>query len=632
MALREGNLRTSVYAIIALASFAAVLLAAAPRSSAQSADECLVGVNDQASGYVADGATLCAEAQNKKCTFNLALCLNLSQSGCDAGEIKSEKGTACGKKLKKASRSGTGSACGGFVGVKVKTKKHGTAERTCVVKVMAKTKGKPSRKDSDTVTLMCKPQAGQCSTTTTTTTSPSTTTTTIPMCGNGVREGDEECDDGNTDNTDGCTNACKLAACGDGFVHAGVEQCDPPCGTGCGAGQICNESCQCETASACACGTPDPTQLKFTTSAPSSLQTGSLMPSKCVQCVLPSNCGNDCTTDAECIDGGTCRGPLTSGGLYFGGGLVGVALPNQVPDLGTSFTKTCCNGTKLVLAATTDTDTGVDARTCTSAGCLFGPPLPIPNQNNAAVSTCVINSIARNAVGTATCTTGDTPQLSLPLTSVIYLTGDIDNEPANGIQPCPICRPDTNVCMGGPNDGMPCTPGDSGPDFPNGPYPTSHDCPPPEPQIIGQLPIGFNLSSGTQTVNSFSTSAQQRAFCAYCFDDVATSQFERPPHACTSDSDCTTGNFTSCRQQSAHNGAFGNTGATTITETGTPAGSLVDHLPHASTLVSVFCIPPTYNPIIDPTADLPGPGAVSLPGSAQLIPQPLAARGQGVEP
>src|SRR5437867_4826138 len=200
MALREGNLRTSVYAIIALASFAAVLLAAAPRSSAQSAaDECLVGVKDQASGDVADGATLCAEAQNKKCTFNLALCLNLSQSGCDAGEIKSEKGTACGKKLKKASRSGTDSACGGSIGVKVKTKKHGTAERTCIVKVMAKTKGKPSRKDSDTVTLMCKPQAGQCSTTTTTTTSPSTTTTTIPMCGNGVREGDEECDDGNTD-------------------------------------------------------------------------------------------------------------------------------------------------------------------------------------------------------------------------------------------------------------------------------------------------------------------------------------------------------------------------------------------------------------------------------------------------
>jgi len=582
MALRERNLRTSVYALV---SVAAVLLAAAPR--AQSDDECLVGVKDQASGNVADQATLCAEAQNKKCTFNLAVCVNLAESGCAVGEIRRGTGAgACGKKLK-VRGSGTSSVCGAFLPVRVKTKKRGTTEGTCVVKVMATAKGKPRRKDSDRVTLVCKPQAGQCPTTTTTTTTTPSTTTTIAACGNGVREGNEEC--------------------------------DPPCGTGCGAGQICNESCQCETASACICGTPDPTQLKFTTSAPSGTQTGSLTPSKCVQCVTASNCGNDCTTNADCIDGGTCRGPLTSGGLYFGGGLVGVPLPNQVPDLGTSFAKTCCNGTKLVLAATTDTDTG-SPRTCTSAGCLFGPPLPIPNQNNSVVSTCVINTIARNAVGTATCSTGDTPQLSLPLTSVIFLTGDIDNNPANGIQPCPICRPDTNVCMGGPNDGMHCTPGDSAPDFPNGPYPTSHDCPPSQSQIIGQLPIGFNLSSGTQTRNSFSTSAQQRAFCGFCFDDVETIQFEQPPHTCTSDGDCTTGNFTSCRQGGAHNGAFANSAATAITEMGTPAGPLVDHMPHASTLVSVFCIPPTYSPIIDPSADLPGPGAVSLPGSAQLLP------------
>ena len=50
----------------------------------------------------------------------------------------------------------------------------------------------------------------------------------VPCCGNGAfePEGGEECDDGNTSNTDGCTNACRLPVCGDGFVHAGVEQCD----------------------------------------------------------------------------------------------------------------------------------------------------------------------------------------------------------------------------------------------------------------------------------------------------------------------------------------------------------------------------------------------------------------------
>jgi len=45
-------------------------------------------------------------------------------------------------------------------------------------------------------------------------------------CGNGLLDPGEECDDGNPSDTDGCTNACRLAVCGDGFVRAGVELCD----------------------------------------------------------------------------------------------------------------------------------------------------------------------------------------------------------------------------------------------------------------------------------------------------------------------------------------------------------------------------------------------------------------------
>ncbi len=45
-------------------------------------------------------------------------------------------------------------------------------------------------------------------------------------CGNGVVDPGEECDDGNQDNTDGCLVSCRIARCGDGFVHAGVEECD----------------------------------------------------------------------------------------------------------------------------------------------------------------------------------------------------------------------------------------------------------------------------------------------------------------------------------------------------------------------------------------------------------------------
>ena len=45
-------------------------------------------------------------------------------------------------------------------------------------------------------------------------------------CGNNAVETGEICDDGNDDDTDGCTASCQTARCGDGFVHARVEECD----------------------------------------------------------------------------------------------------------------------------------------------------------------------------------------------------------------------------------------------------------------------------------------------------------------------------------------------------------------------------------------------------------------------
>jgi cysteine-rich repeat protein len=48
----------------------------------------------------------------------------------------------------------------------------------------------------------------------------------IAMCGNGRIDPGERCDDGNAIDTDDCTTACLPASCGDGVVHAGVEDCD----------------------------------------------------------------------------------------------------------------------------------------------------------------------------------------------------------------------------------------------------------------------------------------------------------------------------------------------------------------------------------------------------------------------
>ncbi len=47
----------------------------------------------------------------------------------------------------------------------------------------------------------------------------------LNVCGDGDPWVSEACDDGNDDNTDDCVN-CNLPTCGDGFVFAGVEECD----------------------------------------------------------------------------------------------------------------------------------------------------------------------------------------------------------------------------------------------------------------------------------------------------------------------------------------------------------------------------------------------------------------------
>ncbi len=48
----------------------------------------------------------------------------------------------------------------------------------------------------------------------------------LPYCGDGVRNGADECDDGNAVDGDGCSNGCQIAdGCGDANLDAG-EQCD----------------------------------------------------------------------------------------------------------------------------------------------------------------------------------------------------------------------------------------------------------------------------------------------------------------------------------------------------------------------------------------------------------------------
>lgn len=49
----------------------------------------------------------------------------------------------------------------------------------------------------------------------------------LAVCGDGVVDPGEGCDDGNAVDTDACLSVCMVATCGDGFVYADEEECDP---------------------------------------------------------------------------------------------------------------------------------------------------------------------------------------------------------------------------------------------------------------------------------------------------------------------------------------------------------------------------------------------------------------------
>jgi len=66
-------------------------------------------------------------------------------------------------------------------------------------------------------------------------------------------------------------------------------------------------------------------------------------------------------------------------------------------------------------------------------------------------------------------------------------------------------------------------------------------------------------------------------------------------------------------------GAFGQPTSRAIVENGSPAGDVTDHVPHASRLASVFCIPKTGNLALDEAASLPGPGALGVETRVQIF-------------
>lgn len=135
-------------------------------------------------------------------------------------------------------------------------------------------------------------------------------------CGDGNVDGGEQCDDGNSNDSDGCANDCTFNAfCGDGSVNAPGETCDPPGSTE-SNGNTCQVDC-----TYCGDGNVD---------AGETCDDGNTNDN--------DGCRNDCTSTSAAID--ICKqeeGPDVRN-ITYGGGVTGIPIANggfEQPSAGT---------------------------------------------------------------------------------------------------------------------------------------------------------------------------------------------------------------------------------------------------------------------------------------------------------
>ncbi len=292
---------------------------------------------------------------------------------------------------------------------------------------------------------------------------------------------------------------------------------------------------------------------------------------------------------------------LTCGGLNIGGG-GSVVAEGPTPDGSVSRFAISCTGNSCTISPTSVAPpVNTAGPDCTDVGCNFGTPLPIPNPGIPSLTTCVHNTWASPASGTLDLGTG-VSTTNVNLTSDIYLTGNL-------AQPCPQCSgsgspgsPGTGTCDRGPRATMACTSTNS--------EGYTRDCPSGGVGSAG-TPCPGGPGNGSCPANNCPCGVGGGNCCDG--SHVGPINVNLSPLTTSTATDTDPAGIFCLGQTSA--GCFGSGACRTITENGSPAGPITVGTPASATLASVFCIAATGNGLVDASAALPGPGAVSLPGT-----------------
>ncbi|MEM6993039.1 MAG: DUF4215 domain-containing protein [Myxococcota bacterium] len=199
-----------------------------------------------------------------------------------------------------------------------------------------------------------------------------------PVCGDGVVDDGEQCDDGNDVNEDACKADCTTNVCGDGFVDPATEECDDAnaedgdgCLTGCvlnvcGDGVVDPATEECDDGNSVMTDSC-PVDCRWNTCGDGLIWVGAEDCDHGADNGPNGGCLSDCTLNV-CGDGNVCTGDDCISGPGNGPEECDDANDQMQDDCLNDCTAATCGDGVLQMGIETCDGTNVAGATCTSLG------------------------------------------------------------------------------------------------------------------------------------------------------------------------------------------------------------------------------------------------------------------------